>query len=475
MTERPEEIKFPDDTDLTARLESYRQTTVPMDKFTAGISLFELLDAKGYKEQSAVILDDLEREAYTDEQRNIVLIKRGENLLRQSRFEAAVVYLEKAIVGLSGKPDSLDLFHAYRNLAWVYFRQGYLERARSFTDGAGLVLEMRTGKTDRDTTSARASLYHILGLIDSTVGEHDRAIEYYDQEIELLEKLGEGARTGSVYNNLSGIYKARGMFARALEFQLKSIQMAEQTGELLSVAISCNNLGEIYYTLGKYRPAREYYNRYLEINKKINNLVGDAFGHAGLGRICQSTGDHQQAEKEFGQALKVAGEVKGRGKEASILAEMAELYLAWGQPEQAVHCLDKAIQISLEIERFNTHRHQVLNAKIIISRALAAGPDRALLAKARDLLADVLSRTIIVEDEEAVSAIELEIDALYNLAKTYHYLGDAARAKENIAKAIEKIDSITEQLEPELKESFLARREFREVLEWKAMLEKAGR
>jgi len=463
MTDKSEEIKYQDDPDISVLLESFRKATVPMEKFAAGIKLFDLADAKGRKEKSAAILDELEKNAYTDEQRNIVLIKRGENLLRQSRFEEAVVYLEKAIVGLSGNPNSLDLFHAYRNLAWVYFRQGYLERARSFTDGAGLVLDLRAGKTDRETASAKASLYHIMGLIDSTVGEHDRAIEYYDKEIGLLEELGEGSRTGSVYNNLSGIYKARGMFARALEFQLKSIEMAERSGELLSVAISCNNLGEIYYTLGRYRPAREFYDRYLEINKRINNLVGNAFGHAGLGRICQSTGDYQQAENEFAKALEVAGEVKGRGKEASILAEMAELYLAWGQPEKAVQCLDKAIQISLEIERFNTHRHQVLNAKIIISRAMAAGPDRALLGKARDLLADILSRTIIIEDEEAVSAIELEIDALYNLAKTDHHLGDTARAKENIAKAIEKIDSITGQLGPELKESFLERKEIKEV------------
>mgnify|MGYP001333946788 CR=1 FL=1 len=471
MAEISQEIMFENDPDLTALLESYQKATVPREKFAAGIALFDRADAKGHKVRSAALLDELEKNAYTEEQRNIVLIKRGENLLRQSRFEEAVVHLEKAIVGLSQTPDSLDLFHAYRNLAWVYFRQGYLERARSFTDGAGLVLEMRAGKTDRETASAKASLYHILGLIDSTVGEHDRAIEYYDKEIGLLEELGEVARTGSVYNNLSGIYKAKGMFARALEFQLKSIQMAERSGELLSVAISCNNLGEIYYALGRYQPAREFYGRYLEINKKINNLVGDAFGHAGLGRICQSTGDHQSAEKEFAKALVVAGEVRGRGKEASILAEMAELYLTWGQPEKAVSCLDKAIQISLEIERFNTHRHQVLNAKIIIRRALAAGPDRTLLAKARNLLADVLSRTIIVEDEEAVSAIELEIDALYTLAKTDHHLGDTARAKENIAKAIEKIDSIAGQLEPDLKESFLARKEINVVYELKRQLD----
>lgn len=471
MTDKSEEIRLADDPNILSLLESYRKATVPMEKFAAGIRLFDRADAKGYKGQSGAILDELEREAYTAEQRNIVLIKRGEKLLRQSRFEEAVVHLEKAIVGLSQNPDSLDLFHTYRNLAWIYFRQGYLERARSFTDGADLVLEMRAGKTDRETVSARASLYHILGLIDSTVGEHDAAIGHYDKEIELLEELGEGARTGSVYNNLSGIYKTKGMFAKALEFQLKSFDMAERSGELLSVAISCNNLGEIYHTLGRYRQAQEFYTRYLDINQRINNTVGNAFGYTGLGRICQSTGDYQQAKEVFTKALAIAGQVKSKGKEASILAEMSELYLSWDKPEKAVQCLDRAITISLEIERFNTHHHQLLNAKITMSRA--KGQDQALLVKARDLLADVLSRTIIVEDEEAVSAIELEIDAYYTLAKIEHHLNDKSRAGEHIAKAIEKIDSIAEQLEPELKESFLLKKEIKDVFGWRETIEQA--
>lgn len=467
MTEENREIKFDGDAEILALLEKYRGAAVPRDKFAAAIRLFDLTDTKGYKAQSSLLLDEMEKDAYTEEQRNIVLIKRGENLLRQSRFDEASVHLEKAIVGLSQQPDSLDLFQAYRNMAWIYFRQGYLERARSFTDGAGLVLEMRSGKNDRETKSARAHLYHILGLIESSSGEQDIAIGHYDREIELLEELEETSRMGSVFNNLSGIYKTKGMYSRALDFQRRSFETAERSGEMLSLAISCNNLGEIYCSLGKYPQAREFYTRYLEINERINNIVGNAFGLAGLGRICQNEGDYGSAEQFFVKALHIAEEVKSKGKEAGILAEMSELYLQRNNPEMAVQYLDRAIKISLEIERFNTHRHQVLNAKIILKRGLEKASDKEMVIKARDILTDVLSRTITIEDEEAVSAIELEIDARFALALAEHHLGNKKNAIENIGKAEEKIDFISGQLDEEFRESFLARKDITGIFDLK--------
>jgi tetratricopeptide (TPR) repeat protein len=474
MSQNPEEIKFENDSEASSLLEGYRKSAVPMEKFALGVRLFELADAKGHKKQSSAILDELGNNAYTDEQRNIILVKRAEHLLRQSQYDEAVTCLEKAIVQLSQTPDSLILYNAYRNLAWIYFRQGYLERARSFTDGADMVLSMRAGKTDRETSSARASLYHILGLIESASGEQDAAIGYYDREIELLDELGESARTGSVYNNLSGIYKTKGMFAKALEFQLKSINMAESSGELLSVAISCNNLGEIYHALGKYEEAQNYYSRYLDLNRKINNTVGDAFGYSGLGRIYQSLGDFTKAEEAFVKALDVAVSVKSKGKEAGILAEMTELYLAVDQPEKAIGCLDRAIKISLEIERFNTHRHQVLNAKIIMKRGLKKDNDKTLLTKARDLLTDVLSHPVTIEDEEAISGIELEIDAWSTLALAEYRLDNIKNAGECIIKAEEKVNFISGQLDPELKESFLARKDLSEVHRRKKEIDGTG-
>lgn len=445
--------------------ESFSKEGSPDEKFAKGMNLFDQADFRGHNDQAMLLLDELDKIASTDDQKTSVLIKRGAHFLRQSRFEEAAVYLEQAIIKLSSRPDSLELFHAYRNLAWIYFRQGYIERARSFSDGAQMVLEMRAGQDTTELQSAKASLYHILGLIESSSGEHNTAIKYYDQEIEILEQQGEEERLGPVYNNLSGIYKTKGMFAKALEYQIKSFKLAEQSGEMLSMAISCNNLGEIYYTLGKYEQATQYYQWYLEINGKIKNRVGDAFGYAGLGRIYQSNDNFKNAEDHFEKALAAAKEVKSKGKEASILSEKAELYCRWNKLDKAIECLDRAIKISIEIERFNTQRHQVLNAKIAMIRGLAEDK-KDLLEKARNMLLDVISRPIIIEDEEAVSEIELEIETNFYLAKTYHALKQKDPAVEHIDRAVELVETISGQLKAEFKEGFLQKRDIREIYNW---------
>ncbi len=448
-----------------ALTDSLAKESSPEEKFAQGMKLFDQADFRGHNDQALLLLDELEKIAVTEDKKTSVLIKRGAHFLRQSRFEEAAVYLEQAIIKLSSQPDSLDLFHAYRNLAWIYFRQGYIERARSFSDGAQMVLEMRAGQDTPELQSARASLYHILGLIESSSGEHNTAIKYYDQEIEILEQLGEEERLSPVYNNLSGIYKTKGMFAKALEYQIKSFKLAEQSGEMLSMAISCNNLGEIYYALGKYEQSAQYYQWYLEINNKIKNRVGDAFGYAGLGRIHQSNDNFKKAKEQFEKALAAAREVKSKGKEASILSEKAELYCRWNKLDKATECLDRAIKISIEIERFNTQRHQVLNAKITMIRGFTEGK-KDLLEKARDTLLDVISHPIIIEDEEAISEIEVEIETHFYLAKIYHALNEKGSALEHISKATELVEIIAEQLKVELKNSFLQKREVGETYSW---------
>ncbi len=464
--ERLDGLSFPRDSAAQEMLEKYVREINLKEKFSLGLRLFEHLQSQGQIEMASRFLEKLEAGAYSPEQENVLLIKRGDHLIRQSRYEEAAVCLEKAVVALSSQPDSLNLFQAYRNLAWLYFRQGYLERARSFTDGAGLVIEMRSPRRDRETREAQAALFHILGLIESSGGDHQKAIGYYDQETEIWEELGETSRLGSVYNNLSGIYRNAGRLDRAMDYQNKSYQLAESSGEQLSLAISCNNLGEIHFALGQYSKAEEYFKRYLEINSRIGNQVGNAFGRAGLGRICQAKGEYREAGEHYTEALRIAEMVKSPGKESSILAEMTQLFLDQGYIDRAMQCLDRAIALSLAIERFSTHRHRLLNAKIILARALAEGANRAGLEEARNLLAELTQSPLVIEDEEAVSATELETDAWFALSRAEYSLGNRDRAREHLAKASKIIEATAELLDPECREGFLNRKDIAQIKDW---------
>lgn len=447
-------------------------------KLEACFRLAEHLGLSGRHDQARQALEIARELAKSDAQQAAFLRREAELLFRESRFEEAARDLERAIVKLGERPEPLELFRVYRLQSMVYFRQGYLERARSFADGAQAILgsvPSQPGPERAEAELAWADLHHLMALLDGASGDHDGAVRNYDREIDILEGLGRDDRLGTVYNNISGLLKTRGNLARALEYQLKSYQVAGQGEDLLSLAIACNNLGEIYHSLGDPDHSLEFYNRYLEINRRISNRVGDAFGQAGLARVAASRGDLPGAEAHLRAAVDVAREVKSLGREASLLAELSEILNRQGKHMEATQALDKAIALCLETQSFNSQRHQVLGASIKLAQAGdAAGAVRdGLLKQARELAEAALASPMSVEDEEPYSESDLEREARRLLAETSLQEGNRGRAAEEAARAWAIVEKTLEMLPEKYRRPYLERPEMRHLRELKEKLEAA--
>lgn len=468
--------RLKNDPKTAAIIDEFERAASGDGKLEACYRLAEHLILAGRNEQARQALEIGREFARSEVQQAGYLRRQAELLFRESRFEEAAQALEQAIVGLGGRPEPMELFRIYRLQAMVYFRQGYLERARSFADGAQAILTSvpEKGEGERQETElAWAELYHLLALLDGAAGDHDSAVRHYDREIDILEGLGREDRLGTVYNNISGLLKTRDSLARALEYQLRSYRLAEQSGDTLSLAISCNNLGEIYHNLGDHELSRDYYLRYLEINRRISNRMGDAFGQAGLARVAAAKGDLSQAEQLLQSAVEVAREVKSLGREASLLAELADLLGRQGRHQEAAQALDRAIALCLETQSFNSQRHQIVGAGIKLAQAgEASGAEREkLLDQARDLVEGALASPLTVEDEEPYSISDLEREARKLLAEIWRAAGDRARAAEEADRAWAIVERTLGLLPEKYRPDYLAKPEVREVEMLRKLLE----
>ncbi len=465
-----------DDPKTAELIEKFERASGVDEKLDACFRLAEHLILVGRNEQARQALEIGREFARSEVQQAGFLRRQADLLFRESRFEEAAQALEQAIVKLGPKPDPLEIFRIYRLQAMVYFRQGYLERARSFAEGAQAILSAAPPSRESDrkeTELVWADLYHLMALLDGAQGNHEGAVRYYDQEIDILEGLGREDRLGSVYNNISGLLKTRNNLVRALEYQLKSYQLAIQGDDLLSLAISCNNLGEIYHSLGDLDHSQEYYEKYLEINQRISNRVGNAFGLAGLARIALAKGDLSRAEEQLSQAIDIAREVKSLGRQASLLAEMSELLCRQDRLEEAGQVLDRAIAICLEIQSFSSQRHQILGAGIKLAQAAKApGPEKdKLLFQARDLVEAALASPLTVEDEEPYSESDLEREARRLLAEISLLDGKKERAREEADRAWDIVERTLVMLPEKYRPQYLEKPEICAVLALRKQLE----
>jgi tetratricopeptide (TPR) repeat protein len=414
----------------------------------------EKLCALNWVDLAVEVLTRAKGLAGNGEQEAEVFSRLGEYHIKKGDYELAVIQLENAMGRLLHRPDSLELFYIYRNIAWTFWRQGYLERADNYAEGARTVIAKREHLKDNDTNKARASLFHLKALLAGAGGDFKLAIEFYQKETEILELYNFPEKLGPVYGNLSGIYLHLGNYAKAIDYQLKSMETAEKRGDLVTIGIGCNNLGEIYHNLGNYQKPELFFNRYLEINSRINNALGDSFALAGLARLHTEWRDYTRAEALYRNALVKAMAIKSKVREANILANMAILYGLMEKNDQALKQVDRAIEIYGQIGRIPSQWHQIIKARVWYQMS-AQEPERK--EDAFYLLEQTVAQPLIIDDEQDISSQETALEAYVLLARLCLDKNDTSLAEEHLKKARFFIDQLTQNIPAELQDGFLSK------------------
>jgi tetratricopeptide (TPR) repeat protein len=446
-------------------------TDVVTGKYEQALALAESLCTLNWNDLAIEVLNRAKPLATDRDQSALIVCRLGEYYLRRGDYEQAVLHLERAIAQLAHRPDALELFHAYRDIAWVYWREGYLERAAGFVEGARAVIELREDWDDAETIKAKAAFEHLKALLAGAKGDHAAAIRYYDREIGLLEQCQCRDRLGPAYGNLCGSYRTLGDYGRALEYQTKSVEIAEDCGDLLSVGIGCNNLGEIYHNLGDNIKAESFFNRYLEINRGLGNGIGDSFALAGLGRLYAMQGGFARAESYFRRALVKAMEVKSRVREACILADMAQMYCGMGDGPQGMLHIDRAADIYQQTERPPSCWHQILKARVL---CLLAQQTPECLDEAFYILEQTVAMPLMIEDEQTLSSPEIALEAYLLLTRISVAKHDQHQAREYLEKALFFIERVARNVPVELKVGFFTMPSVREALALKEQLGGGG-
>ncbi|CAF4163606.1 unnamed protein product, partial [Adineta steineri] len=126
-----------------------------------------------------------------------------------------------------------------------------------------LLLEQTSDKTEK------AHYYHQLGYVKIHQGDHQKAIYYYEQGHEILQKSLplNNHWLGTSYNNIGCVYESMGEYSKALSYYETALEI--QRNLLPSnhprLAGSYINVGNVYNHLEEYSKALSYYEKAHEI------------------------------------------------------------------------------------------------------------------------------------------------------------------------------------------------------------------
>ena len=167
----------------------------------------------------------------------------------RGEFDRAVTLLEQGLsIGI--ELDDEDLLNSARiNLATAAFFQGDYERARD------LVQQVLSDMGQRGHDEALC--LHLLGEIESALGNIEKAAIYYEEALAIGRKLGWKRAVAGALDGLGKVAFDRGDYVRARAFYDEALQITDELGQRSEFAIALTiNLAELAADERKFDEAR---------------------------------------------------------------------------------------------------------------------------------------------------------------------------------------------------------------------------
>jgi tetratricopeptide (TPR) repeat protein len=343
----------------------------------------------------------------------------GMTLERQGTAESIKKALEKRELALrlfKTAGDRLGEGHALHRLGITYYLLGEHQRALDYFNQA---LSVRQAVGDR---GGEITTLNLLGVVYKDLGENQKALDYYNQALPLSRAVSSRRGEVAALTNLGNVYEEIGDMQRAIDYFNQSLTLSRSVGDRRVEATTLNNLGNVYYETEEKQKAMDHYNQSLALSRASGNRRGEALSLNSVGIVYQSLGDYQKALDYFNQSLPLRRAVGDRRGEAMSLTNIGEVYQSLGDYQKAMGYYNQALPLSQAVG------NRPLEVKILhgISKVEAAQDKlfdaRSTIESALNIIESIRTSVISPElrssyFEPAKIYYEFSIDLLMRLHK----------------------------------------------------------
>ncbi len=180
------------------------------------------------------------------------------------------------------------------------------------------------------------------------LGETRRAIEYYEQVLEIARETGDRCGEAEALGNLGMAYANLGETRRAIEYYERRLEITRETGDRRGEGMAVGNLGIAHGQLGETRRAMEYYEQHLEIARETGDRRGEGTTLGNLGIAYKDLGEPRRAMEYYEQHLEIARETGDRRGEGNALGNLGIAHGQLGETRRAIEYCEQVLEIMRE-------------------------------------------------------------------------------------------------------------------------------
>ena len=147
-------------------------------------------------------------------------------------------------------------------LLWKYSK---IERAIEYFEES-LELNIKIGNN-----KAIEEIHNNLGLLFFDNEDYENSLKNFGKTLEMRKKRNAPDDMAQTYNNIAIVYQGKMEYQKAVETLLQGLELAKETKNMKLLKSCYGMLAENYDYLGNSKKSMEYYDKFLSINKHIRN------------------------------------------------------------------------------------------------------------------------------------------------------------------------------------------------------------
>jgi Nif-specific regulatory protein len=336
-----------------------------------------------------------------------------------------------------------------------------------------------------------------IGKVLGNRGEHDSAMSYFQNALDIYEQLAQKCDVAEMMNRIALLYrlkdnlelasemaeKARlmlvdepptvvagyirhtqasiefglGNWQRAKQIQLDAYCIGDLVGSDQLKKKALTNLGNTLWKLGDWETALEYYHKNMQLSEAEGDLWNLVTCYNNIGIIEFGRGNFQNAADYFERSVRIDQKIGALEYEALALENLGEALEMAGRWDEAAKCYTRCLTLEgfdesrssrtsvyVPLARFTKKRGDIAKALEYAQKALSA----AERTRDEDLIAEACYARAAIEDErDNIEESEVFLKraiAIFEHNNTRHGLGRAYTAAAGLALRQNNLDAAIE-------------------------------
>ena len=246
------------------------------------------------------------------------------NDLATKDFPKAIEYCEKAKALLEGAGSFEDKFKVCRDQGYIY------EQNNKLNEAIEIYKEAEDYARKSKKTKFQLAIYNDLAIVNRKAGNYQQTKIYHHKCLDLAKANNHLIMEEYSYHGLGYLYETIGDFEKAVEFYFKSLVMAEEKGAKKDVIISLQNISNTYLKVGDNKNALNNINRAYLLSVELNDSLSLARVLVDYGAALNKAGRYGEALEKLQAALVNYEALHQKTEMGAAIIQIIDVYLKEG-------------------------------------------------------------------------------------------------------------------------------------------------